>query len=90
MQSAFQDITSRNIRRLIIDVSQNGGGNEGNENLLFSYLADNYQKYKTVRAKAQKVLLDNGTDKPVKIKTFGFWERHFANESFRMAATNEK
>ena len=76
---AFATIASRGIKTLIIDVGENGGGTEGNENLLYSYLAPNYRKYLKVRAKAQKVVLDNGTDQPVKLKTFGFLEKTFFN-----------
>lgn len=79
LREAFLDIQEKQIRHLIIDMRQNGGGSEGNENLLYSYLDDNYQKYKSVTAKAQKLSLDNGKDKPLKIKTFGFFERVFGN-----------
>lgn len=45
----FKKINSLNIKHLIIDVQANGGGSEGNENLLFSYLTDSViKKYKQV------------------------------------------
>lgn len=45
----FKKIDSLNIKHLIIDVQANGGGTEGNENLLFSYLSNKVvQKYKQV------------------------------------------
>lgn len=45
----FSRIDSMNIRHLIIDVQYNGGGTEGNENLLFSYLLHSpIKKYKRV------------------------------------------
>ena len=48
-KSSFKKIDSLNIKHLIIDVQANGGGTEGNENLLFSYLTDSViQKYKRV------------------------------------------
>ncbi|NME71320.1 S41 family peptidase [Flammeovirga aprica] len=48
-RSSFHKIDSLNITHLIIDVQHNGGGEEGNENLLFSYLSDSViQKYKRV------------------------------------------
>lgn len=80
LQNTFKTIQENQLNTLIIDVSQNGGGTEGNEGLLFSYLGENYQKYKQVRAKAQKVILDNGVDDPIKFKTFGLSERLFFNK----------
>lgn len=48
-QKNFKKIDSLNIKHLIIDVQANGGGTEGNENLLFSYLSNKVvQKYKQV------------------------------------------
>ncbi len=83
LENSFKKIAQRRIQHLIIDVSKNGGGNEGNENLVFSYLGKNYQKYKKVKAKTQSAILDNGTDPPIKLKTFGFLERTFANRKMQ-------
>lgn len=45
----FRKIDSLNIKHLILDIQDNGGGTEGNENLLFSYLSsETIQKYKKV------------------------------------------
>lgn len=77
---SFYEIKEKVIENLIIDIAENGGGTEGNEGLLYSYFGDNYQKYKKVRVKAQKVILDNGIDKPIQLKTFGFLERIFTNK----------
>lgn len=63
-----------------MDVADNGGGREGYENLLYSYLGPNYQKYRGVTAKAQHVRLANGVDEPVTLKTFGPLERWWQNE----------
>uniref|UniRef100_UPI00404A333C S41 family peptidase n=1 Tax=Flavobacterium sp. TaxID=239 RepID=UPI00404A333C len=82
-KNSFKEIAAKNIKNLIIDVSENGGGNEGNENLLYSYLGMNYQKYIKVRAKTQKIILDNGMDPPIKLKTFGFLERIFLNKKVK-------
>lgn len=79
LSRSFETIKENNIQTLIIDVSENGGGSEGNEGLLYSYFGENYQKYLKVRAKTQKAILDNGIDKPIKLKTFGFLERKFHN-----------
>ena len=80
LEISFKTIEESKINNLIVDVSNNGGGNEGNENLLFSYIADNYKKYESVCAKSQVSVLDNGIDKPIKLKTFGLFERIFAND----------
>lgn len=46
---AFKQIAQLNIEHLIMDMQANTGGTEGNENLLFSYLAQQpLQKYKKV------------------------------------------
>lgn len=79
LNTSFKTIHDKQLSTLIIDVSQNGGGTEGNEGVLYSYLGDNYRKYLKVRAKAQKAILDNGVDEPIVLKTFGFWERVFEN-----------
>lgn len=48
-QEQFKKIDSLNIKHLIIDIQGNGGGEEGNENLLFNYLMkDRIRKYKKV------------------------------------------
>lgn len=48
-KNAFRQLDSAGIRHLIIDIQANGGGTEGNENLLFSYLTDrSIQKYSKV------------------------------------------
>jgi len=83
LKQSFKSIAENNIKTLIIDVSKNGGGNEGNENLLYSYIGENYQKYIKVRAKTQKAILDNGIDKPTVLKTFGFLERFFLNKKMK-------
>ena len=80
LKTSFKTISDNNITNLIIDVSENGGGTEGNEGIVYSYIGNNYQKYKKVRAKTQKAVLDNGIDKPIILKTFGFLERIFENK----------
>lgn len=83
LKNSFKSIQENNIQILVIDVSKNGGGSEGNEGLVYSYLGENYQKYKKVRVKTQKAVLDNGTDKPIKLKAFGLWERLFINKKMK-------
>ncbi|WP_299682588.1 S41 family peptidase [uncultured Dokdonia sp.] len=80
LKNSFKTIQEKNISNVIIDVSENGGGNEGNENLLYSYIGPNYQKYNSVCAKSQHTTLDNGVDTPISFKTFGFLERVFSNK----------
>ncbi|WP_439152832.1 S41 family peptidase [Winogradskyella sp.] len=84
LENSFKTITYENIKTLIIDVSKNTGGSEGNEGLVYSYLGNNYQKYKKVRVKAQTAILDNGIDKPIKLNALGVLERIFANKKIRM------
>lgn len=90
LEKSFQTIADKNIETLIIDVSQNGGGNEGNEGILYSYIGNNYQKYKKVRAKTQKTILDNGIDKPIKLKTFGPLERTLVNKKMNDGSYERK
>lgn len=49
LRRSFSSMESEGVHTLVLDLSENGGGSEGNENLLFSYLAPNYQKYRAVR-----------------------------------------
>ncbi|THD31488.1 MAG: hypothetical protein DI588_12065 [Flavobacterium johnsoniae] len=90
LKHSFFEIKDKNIENVIIDVSRNGGGTEGNEGLLYSYFGDNYQKYFKVRAKAQKVILNNGIDKPIKLKVFGLLERTFANKKMNDGSFERK
>jgi hypothetical protein len=83
LKYSFNEIQRNEIQNLVIDMGNNGGGSEGNEGLLYSYFGNNYQKYLKVRAKTQKAVLDNGIDKPIILRTFGFVEQHFQNK--RMA-----
>lgn len=79
LKESFSAIEEYEIKTLVIDVSKNGGGTEGNENLLYSYIGENYQKYKKVRAKTQKARIDDGNGGMIKLKTFGWFEKTFAN-----------
>ncbi len=88
LETSFKEIQELNIKNLIIDVSENGGGNERNENLLFSYIDDNYRKYKSVCAKSQVSILDDGIDNPIKLKTFGFFERIFTESKIPSQSIN--
>ncbi|MDG1332648.1 MAG: S41 family peptidase [Crocinitomicaceae bacterium] len=90
LENSFQSINENNIKTLVIDVSQNAGGSEGNEGLLYSYLGNNYQKYKKVRVKTPKAILNNGVDKPIKLKAFGFFERIFANKKQKDGSLERK
>jgi len=80
LEKSFESIEKNNIQTLVVDVSENTGGSEGNEGLVYSYFGENYQKYKKVRVKTQKAVLDNGTDKPITLKAFGFFERLFTQK----------
>lgn len=51
IDSVFTEIQKANIQNLIIDIRNNGGGTEGYEDYVFSYLTDKaYSKYKYVQA----------------------------------------
>ncbi|MEL6660513.1 MAG: S41 family peptidase [Bacteroidota bacterium] len=57
--SQFRQIKALGINHLILDIQANGGGTEGNENLLFSYLLDTaLQKYRAVSMLPQPFLKD--------------------------------
>lgn len=83
LKNSFSEINEKGVENVIIDISENGGGTEGNEGLLYSYFGENYKKYTKVRAKTQKAILNNGIDKPIKLKTFGLIERIFANKKLK-------
>lgn len=51
IKNAFDSIMVKNPKALIIDIRENGGGSEGNEDYLFSYLTNKlYNKYRYVEA----------------------------------------
>ncbi len=46
LQARFQALAQSSIKHLILDIQDNGGGEEGNENLLMAYLQrESFQKY---------------------------------------------
>ena len=90
LKNSFKSIRKNNIQTVVIDVSKNGGGSEGNAGLLYSYFGNNFQKYKKVRAKTQKAILGSGTDKPIRLKAFGFWERIFTNKKMKDGSLERK
>jgi len=83
LENSFRSIKENKIKNLIVDVSQNTGGSEGNEGLLYSYFGENYQKYLKVRTKTQVATLDNGIDPPIILKAFGFFQRWFVNKKMK-------
>ncbi|PZR08276.1 MAG: hypothetical protein DI539_22905 [Flavobacterium psychrophilum] len=53
IKESFETVQKSGIENLIIDMRENGGGSEGNEDYLFSFLTDKpYNKYKYVQASA--------------------------------------
>lgn len=90
LKRSFKSIVEKNIKTLIIDLSKNGGGTEGNEGLLYSYFGENYQKYKKVKVKTQKAILDNGIDEPITLRTFGFLERSFTYKKMEDGSLERK
>ena len=54
LEDAFAEVRQRGAERLVLDLRENGGGQEGRENLLFTYLSpEPYQKYAEVSIKAK-------------------------------------
>lgn len=52
IQSLFETLHARRARTLILDLRDNGGGSEGNENFLFSFLVQEpLRKYASVEAR---------------------------------------
>lgn len=83
LENSFKIIEKKGIVNVILDLTKNTGGSEGNEGLVYSFFGENYQKYIKVKAKTQKAILDNGIDKPITLKTFGFFERIFFNKKMK-------
>jgi len=90
LESSFKSIKESKLKTIIIDVGKNSGGTEGNEGLLYSYFGEDYQKYKKVVAKTQKAILDNGTDQPITLKTFGLLERIFTYKKMKDGSLERK
>ena len=62
-EASFTTIASARSKSLIIDIRDNGGGNEGNEDYVFSYLTNKpYKKYKYVQASGLTFSFLNYTD----------------------------
>lgn len=56
MQAIFDELHARGATRLILDLRENGGGDEPNESVLFSYLsAKPLRKYAAVEARGRTV-----------------------------------
>jgi hypothetical protein len=63
ISQAFEKIRAQRSRNLIIDIRNNGGGSEGYEDYLFSYLVHkDYQKYYYVQASAYSFSFYEHTD----------------------------
>ncbi len=90
LSNSFTEIKKLDIKHLILDISKNGGGSEGNENLLYSYLGDKYQKYIKVKAKTRKTKLDNGIDKPITLKSFGLLQSWLFNNKMKDGSYERK
>lgn len=62
MQSLFDEIAANHATSMILDLRDNGGGSEGNENLIFSYLVeDPIRKYRSVTARGQNLAVTSLT-----------------------------
>ncbi len=72
-EMCFRKIDSLKTKHLILDIQANGGGSEGNENLLFSYLTDDViQKYKQVTMFPKSYLKRKNEESLIEDK----WEMH--------------
>ncbi|WP_343637359.1 S41 family peptidase [Fluviicola sp.] len=58
LDSVFTDLKQKNIRNLIVDIRENGGGNDPNDLLLYSYLTHrNFRENKSAHTLFNKVPL---------------------------------
>lgn len=56
IRQLFETLNARGARNLILDLRRNGGGSEGNENYLFSYLVrEPLRKYASVEARDDSI-----------------------------------
>lgn len=89
VSNAFNKIDSLNIKNLIIDIRENGGGTEGNEDYLFSYLTDKaYKKYKNVKISAFQYSFyehtDTNTEKAIEEFEKDIEKEHYLTEDGRI------
>lgn len=64
MQTIFEQLQARGARDLILDLRRNGGGDEPNESILFSYLVEQpLHKYAAVDAKATRLAVASASGK---------------------------
>ena len=62
MQKLFDQIAAGHATSMILDLRDNGGGSEGNENLVFSYLVQApIRKYRSVTARGQSLVVTSLT-----------------------------
>ncbi len=80
IDSVFSMIKTSNVKNLIIDLRNNGGGTEGYEDYVFSYLTDKpYKKYRYVQANATTFSFLDHTQHNTAAKKREF-EKDMANE----------
>ncbi|HEY0335154.1 MAG TPA: S41 family peptidase [Stenotrophomonas sp.] len=64
MQGLFAEVARNHATSMILDLRDNGGGSEGNENLLFSYLVKHpIRKYRSVTARGQNLSVTSQSGK---------------------------
>lgn len=64
IQKLFDEVAQNHATSMILDLRDNGGGSEGNENLVFSYLVkDRIRKYRSVTARGQNLTITSLTGK---------------------------
>ena len=73
LRGYMDDVVAHAPRALVIDVRGNGGGNEGLANELYGYLSDsNFQVLREVVTEARGKRLDNGVDRPQRVRPFAY------------------
>ena len=87
--SLFRQVFLQNPENIIIDLRKNGGGNEGYEDYVFSYLTNKpYNKYKYVQAAAFSYSFYQYSNKKTKEQYSklenGLKEEHFINSDGRI------
>lgn len=68
----FETLHARGARNLVLDLRRNGGGSEGNENYLFSYLVrDPLRKYASVQARGAALSVADRHGRLYSVEVFG-------------------
>lgn len=76
IRSHFEALQARGARDLILDLRENGGGSEGNENFLFSFLVrEPLRKYASVQARGAALSVRDARGRRYAVEVYGDGER---------------